>query len=137
VFVVVDTNQTLAANRLMAFVNGVEPSWLTYDLFTDAYKNQPVRTPDVVAWGAGYSSGGALNTWADGVLGNAALISGTIPAVSDVYNAAKGKPKDLRHLTGLHSLLYTNGTDAITKDYVLSPAWTNNNTAVKTASLPW
>lgn len=62
-----------------------------------------------------------------------AFFSGFLPDISMVYNS--GHPLDVTSVQNLWSLLNTNASDALTKDYILTPSWTNAN-VTKSTDIP-
>lgn len=79
----------------------------------------------------GYSGSG---NYYDGLLYQSAWFNGVNPAISTLHSS--GSPVDLTGISGLISLLNTNGTDALEDDYVLSTNWTNTNTVIKSTDIP-
>jgi hypothetical protein len=79
----------------------------------------------------GVGDTGATGTRFDGLLYQAAFFSGTLPTITDLYDA--GHPKDVSDLSGLISLLDCAG-GIVTSDKVLSANWTPG-TGTPTASL--
>lgn len=74
-----------------------------------------------------------LSAFFDGLIYQLGFFSGTLPAISDVYNA--GSPKDISGLPGLYSYLDVAG-GSVVSDGVLATDWTNNNTATASSTIP-
>lgn len=70
----------------------------------------------------------------DGLLFQPAFFSGVLPNISTLYNA--GSPKDVSGLPGLYSLLNTTASSTLEDDAILVANWTNNNTAIKSTTVP-
>ena len=81
----------------------------------------------------GSNSAGAANFF-NGKLYQAAFFSGSLPDISEVFDA--GSPKDITGLTGLHSLLNTDDIVALEDDFVLPTKWTNDGGVAKSMDIP-
>ena len=81
----------------------------------------------------GSDSAGTTNFF-NGKLYQAAFFSGSLPDISEVFNA--GAAKDVTGLAGLHSLLNTDSVIALEDDFVLATNWTNNGGVAKSTDIP-
>lgn len=119
-----DSANATAGDRMKLWIDGAEVT--SFD--TDTNPTAAIyNTAGDITIG---DQGGALF---DGLLYQFAIFSGTLPAIGTLYNA--GAPMDIRLLTGLYSLLDVSGGD-VTTDYVLTPNWTNVNTATASSTIP-
>lgn len=127
-YIVYDSTQATAGNRMRFYYNGVEVTSFSTD--TNPPLNQAIfdSTADWV-WGQGVSGGAT----ADGLWYQPTFFSGAYPSVSSLYNA--GSPLDVAGLPGLYSTLDISAGD-LTSDAVLVPNWTNNNTVVSSSTIP-
>lgn len=107
--------------------------WLDGSRVT-SFSSETQRTGTLVdsanAHSRGARSDGAF--FFDGLIYQCAFFSGTLPDISDLYDA--GAPKDIRLLSGLVSLLDPD-TDVM-EDMMLSADWTNNNSVVLSPVIP-
>lgn len=122
-----DSANATAGDRMRLWVNGVEVT--LFDTDTNPTAAIFNSTTDVGV-GDSQSSGGSPN---DGLIFQNAFFSGYLPTVSQVYNA--GSPLPVTNITGLWSVLDVAGGD-VTSDGVLVAAWTNNNGATASSTIP-
>ena len=71
---------------------------------------------------------------ADAYIYQPAFFSGVIPNVSSLRSGSS--PVDLRGMSGLWSLLHTTASSTLEDDEVISTNWTNNNTVIKSSTVP-
>ena len=123
-----DKDNATAGDRMRLFHDGVRIT--AFDIDTNPTAAVQDSSSTVVI---GSDSAGITNFY-DGKLHQPAFFSGSLPDISEVYDA--GSPKDVRRLTGLHSLLNTNDVDALEDDSVLAIDWTNNGGVAKSTDIP-
>jgi len=129
----VDTANATAGDRLKMWIGPVGSpipeitSFLNDDAPTAALQSS---TADVV-WG-NISGGSAF--W-DGLNYYGQIYSGVNIPVTDIFDAVTGMPKYVGEISGLHSALDVAGGD-VTHDAVLPTAWTNNNSATASSTIP-
>lgn len=122
-----DSANATAGDRMRLWVNGVEVT--AFDVDTNPSAAIFDSTSNV-AVGASSSAGASA---ADGLIYQHTFVSGSLPTIGQVYNA--GAPLSITGLTGLFSVLDVAG-GAVTHDGVLATAWTNNNTATASSTIP-
>lgn len=121
----IDTANATAGDRMKMFANGTEVT--AFDTDTNPTTAIAIETSNVSI--GGYSDGTSL---LNGRVYMPAIYNRLL-TVSEVYS---GGPTDYPG-NGLHSLLNTNSTDAITKDVVYPKTWTDNGGGVtKSATVP-
>lgn len=87
-------------------------------------------TTGAAVWGAQTTSSGLSF---DGLIYQPAFFSGQYPTAAEVYNG--GTPKYIGNMAGLYSMV--DADSGITADLVKgAAAWTNNNSAVTSATIP-
>lgn len=123
-----DSANATSGDRLRLWVNGVEITSFTADTAPTAAL---FNTADDFTWGVTFPSGASGHF--DGLMYQAAVFSGTLPVAATIYNS--GVPIDITGMTGLYSVLDVAG-GSVTHDGVLASAWTNNNTAVASSTVP-
>lgn len=105
-------------------------------LWIDGVEDSPVTETDPVGTPVVSSSGVRQGTGFDGLLYQPAMFSGTLPDITNVYNSSTSKPKELKTLPGLFSLLPTDTIDVLEDDFVIATNWTNNNGVIKSTTIP-
>lgn len=123
-YVVLD--MSLPSDRIYIKINGSAADFSSY---TEPEGFLPALTGQSIYIGALISV--STTSYFDGLYYQLATFSGTIPAVSELING--NMPKDIRSVTGLHSLL--DGSTAVS-DYVLASDWTNVNTVTTSVNIP-
>ena len=126
-----DINNTVADDRIKLWIDGTE-------ITSFAARTNP--TVSVSDFGAEIRVGRTF----EGLMYQPAMFSGSLPSISDVYNASSpATPKDIANLSGLHSLMTIPKGD-LTKDAVLtdeavSPpvVWTNNGPVAASLENPY
>lgn len=122
-----DAANGTSGDRMRLWVDGTEVT--AFD--TDTAPNAGLATI-----GGDTRVGANISTnYFDGLVYQWAFFSGSLPAVTDLRDASTGKPKSVIGLPGLKSVLDVEG-DVVTHDGKLASAWTNNNTAVASATIP-
>jgi hypothetical protein len=122
-----DSANGTSGDRMRLWVNGAEITAFGVDT---APTGAVFNSTGVVTVGA-QTSGGASPY--NGLIYQASFFSGTLPAIGTVYNA--GAAVSLTGATGLWSTLDVAGGD-VTSDEVLAAAWTNNNAAIASSTIP-
>lgn len=122
-----DRSNATAGDRMRLWVSGTEVT--AFDTDTN-----PTNAMNDSTEAAGIGGNGNGTSTYDGQMYQPCLFSNVLVNISQVYNA--GSPKDVTGIAGLHCLLNTNDTDALEDDYVLSTNWTNNNTVIKSTTVP-
>lgn len=123
-----DYANATSSERFKMWINGAAETIASYSAPSAALQTttEPVNI-------ASRESGGS--DFYDGLLYQVAFFSNYLPSISEIYNTVTNKPKDIRTVTGLHSLLDVAG-GSVVSDYVLSADWTNTNTATASSDIP-
>ncbi len=123
-----DSANATPGDRMRLWHDGVEIT--AFD--TDNNPTAPIQdsASSVVI---GSDSAGVGNFF-NGKLYQAAFFSGSLPDISEVFDA--GSAKDITGLAGLHGLLNTNDIDALEDDFVLPTDWANNGGVSKDNDIP-
>lgn len=121
-----DSANGTASQRLRMWVNGSEIA----SFGVNANPTAQVQTNTAQARVGQYNGADA---YFDGLIYQLSFFSGTLPSISDVYNA--GVPKSVIGLPGLYSTLDVAGGD-VTHDGVLATNWTNINSVVSSTTIP-
>lgn len=116
-----------SADRMRIWVNGTEVTSFAVDTNPSAATSTDTG---IVLMGVQAD----LSLPFDGLMYQPSFFSGTLPTIGQLYNA--GSPVNVIGLSGLWSLLNTNATNALEDDYVLAANWTNNNTVIKSTTIP-
>jgi hypothetical protein len=119
-----DSANATAGNRKRIWANGSEIT--AFDI--DDIPTAAITTPTGDVWWGNTSGADKY----DGLLYQAALFSGYLPSISEVYNSGK---ISIAGVTGIQSMLDVRD-GIVTTDYALATAWTNNNTAISSAVIP-
>lgn len=115
-----------AGDRLRIWYDGAEVTTFTTDTNPDGAIQ---TTTNSIFTGARTSN---LDP-ADGLFYQASFFSGTIPTINDLYDS--GSPLSVVGLPGLWSYLDVAG-GSVTSDPARGVAWTNNNTATASSTIP-
>lgn len=122
-----DSANATPADRMRLWIDQTEVT--AFDTDTNPTVSAQSAT-DPMGWGGNSAVTG--NTF-DGLQYQGAIFSGTLPNIGDLHSA--GNPVSLNGITGLYSYLDVAGGD-VTNDAVLATAWTNNNSAIASATVP-
>ncbi len=123
-----DLANATPGDRMRLWHDGVEITAFDTDINPTL---EPRDSPATVVIGS--DSTGIVNFF-NGKLFQPAFFSGSLPDISEVFNA--GAAKDVTGLAGLHSLLNTDSVIALEDDFVLATNWTNNGGVAKDADVP-
>lgn len=124
-----DSNNATAADRLQLYHDQTKIT-----AFSTANNPSLGATATDAADGNVYMGSSGGSSYFDGLLYQQAYFNDALPAIGTLHSG--GSPVDLTGITGLMSLLNTNGTDVLEDDYVLSTNWTNTNTVIKSTDIP-
>lgn len=126
ILVYFDSANSTADSRVRIWVNGTEVS-------SFSFRQNPVGAvfngSDNVTIGNIQNAG----SYIDGLIYQLAFFSGSLPAIGSVYNA--GHQVDISAVSGLYSILDC-ASGVVTHDGKLATAWTNNNTATVSSTIP-
>lgn len=122
-----DSANGTADNRMRMWINGSEIT--TFSSRTNPSSGVYNSTADITI---GRSDG---SNYFNGLMYQIAFFDNSLPALSDVVNTPGLTVKDISGVSGLKSLLQPTAASII-DDSVLTPNWTNNNTATASTSVP-
>jgi len=122
-----DSANATANDRMRVWVNGTEVTSFSNRVNPSAaiFSNSAA-----ISVGAQSSTGSNLS---NGLQYQSSFFSSSLPLITSLYNA--GAPLSVTGLTGLWSTLDVAG-GVVTHDGVLATAWTNNNTATASSTIP-
>ena len=117
-----------AANRLRIWVDGTEIA--SFSNRANPPQTSLYNSTADIRIGSNQENG----TYHDGLIYQFAYFSGVDVPISQLISG--GRPIDVKHISGLYSLLDTTYGIPLEDDYVLSTNWTNNNTVIKSTVVP-
>lgn len=79
---------------------------------------------------------GSVESLFDGLIYSLGFFSGSLPTPSDIFDGTSGKVKDFTGLSGLYSYLTCDGASPIYDAVKGATAWTNNNAATASSTIP-
>lgn len=123
-----DMQNSTANNRLRVWVGGSEIS-----SFADRV-NPPQTSLYNSSADIRIGSNQYDGSYYDGLIYQFAYFSGVDVPIEQLISG--GRPVDVKHISGLYSLLSTSYGIPLEDDYVISTNWTNNNTAIKSTEVP-
>ena len=126
IYVTFDTSRA-AADVLQLIVDGTRVT----DITSETQPVGAVKTSTTLVRLGRQSEGSAA---ANAYIYQPAFFSGTIPTMGNLVSG--GSPRDIRSVTGLYSLLHTTDASTLENDEVIGTNWTNNNTVVKSTTVP-
>lgn len=112
-------------NKLELWVNGSKVTSFSTNI---APTGAVYSSPDVVSWGL------AAGQRMHGLIFQPCFINNNNPSIDLLYNG--GQPTDVSTITGLFSLLNTNGGQPLTTDFVSPNPWINNNGVITSSIIP-
>lgn len=123
-----DSANGTADNRMRMWVDGSEI--VSFSSRTNPSSGVYNSTADITL-----ARKGSAADYYDGKLYQVAFFDNSLPAITEVRNTSSPFAKDVAGVSVLNALLQPTATSII-DDSVLTPNWTNNNTATASTSVP-